>query len=122
MCIGQKQVWFLLQFTGEERDLQLDLTDSPEFDHWRWVDFWYPLEHVVSFKRGVYSRALRHLAPTAREVAGTVAIPQPAPDMVEIRRGIAAGDRIVTTATFLIDAESNLNAALAALAEPEVGQ
>ena len=42
--------------------------------------------------------------------------------MVEIRRGIAAGDRIVTTATFLIDAESNLNAALAALAEPEVGQ
>jgi len=35
--------------------------------------------------------------------------------MVEIREGIAAGDRIVTTATFLIDAESNLNAALAAL-------
>ena len=42
--------------------------------------------------------------------------------MVEIRRGIAAGDRIVTTATFLIDAESNLNAALAALATPEAGQ
>ncbi len=42
--------------------------------------------------------------------------------MVEIRSGIAAGDRIVTTATFLIDAESNLNAALAALAEPEAGQ
>ncbi len=42
--------------------------------------------------------------------------------MVEIRSGIAAGDRIVTTATFLIDAESNLNAALAALATPEAGQ
>lgn len=42
--------------------------------------------------------------------------------MVEIRNGIAAGDRIVTTATFLIDAESNLNAALAALATPEAGQ
>lgn len=39
--------------------------------------------------------------------------------MVEIRSGIAAGDRIVTTATFLIDAESNLNAALAVLAEPQ---
>ena len=42
--------------------------------------------------------------------------------MVEIRNGIVAGDRIVTTATFLIDAESNLNAALAALATPEAGQ
>ena len=42
--------------------------------------------------------------------------------MVEIRSGIAAGDRIVTTATFLIDAESNLNAALAALATPQAGQ
>jgi Cu(I)/Ag(I) efflux system membrane fusion protein len=42
--------------------------------------------------------------------------------MVEIREGIAAGDRIVTTATFLIDAESNLNAALAGLAVPEVPQ
>ena len=42
--------------------------------------------------------------------------------MVEIRSGIVAGDRIVTTATFLIDAESNLNAALAALATPVAGQ
>ncbi|WP_022705369.1 efflux RND transporter periplasmic adaptor subunit [Pseudorhodobacter ferrugineus] len=39
--------------------------------------------------------------------------------MVEIREGINEGDRIVTTATFLIDAESNLNAALATLATPE---
>jgi len=39
------------------------------------LDFWYPLEHVVMFKRGVYARALRHLAPLAREVAGAGAIP-----------------------------------------------
>ncbi|NOT87352.1 MAG: RNA pyrophosphohydrolase [Lysobacter sp.] len=75
VCIGQKQVWFLLQFTGEESDLQLDLTDSPEFDHWRWVDFWYPLEHVVNFKRMVYTHALHHLAPYARQVAGVQAVP-----------------------------------------------
>jgi putative (di)nucleoside polyphosphate hydrolase len=80
VCIGQKQVWFLLQFTGCEADLRLDLTDTPEFDHWRWVDFWYPLEHVVIFKRGVYASALRHLAPFARQIAGAQAIPQPAPD------------------------------------------
>jgi putative (di)nucleoside polyphosphate hydrolase len=78
VCIGQKQVWFLLQFTGEEGDLRLDLTDKPEFDHWRWVDFWYPVDHVVTFKRGVYANALRHLAPFARQIAGAQAIPKAA--------------------------------------------
>jgi len=80
VCIGQKQVWFLLQFRGEESDLRLDLTDTPEFDHWRWVDFWYPVEHVVNFKRGVYADALHHLAPFARQAAGVQAIPKPAFD------------------------------------------
>jgi Cu(I)/Ag(I) efflux system membrane fusion protein len=42
--------------------------------------------------------------------------------MVEIREGIASGDSIVTTSTFLIDAESNLNAALAALVAPEAAE
>lgn len=83
VCVGQKQVWFLLQFTGDEADLRLDLTEKPEFDLWRWVDFWYPLEHVVTFKRAVYGSALRHLAPFARQIAGQQAIPTPAAD----RRG-----------------------------------
>ena len=76
VCIGQKQVWFLLRLVGDESHLRLDLTDTPEFDHWRWVDFWYPMEHVVVFKRGVYARALGHLAPFARLVAGVQAVPQ----------------------------------------------
>ncbi|RPE75813.1 RNA pyrophosphohydrolase [Vulcaniibacterium tengchongense] len=79
VCIGQKQVWFLLRLTGQESDLRLDLTDKPEFDHWRWVDFWYPVEHVVMFKRDVYDRALRYLAPLARRIAGAQAVPPPGP-------------------------------------------
>ena len=75
-CIGQKQVWFLLRLVGDESHVRLDLTESPEFDHWRWVDFWYPMQHVVMFKRGVYARALCHLAPFAQLVAGTQAVPQ----------------------------------------------
>ena len=42
--------------------------------------------------------------------------------MIEIVSGVVAGDMVVSTATFLIDAESNLNAALAALAAPEADQ
>lgn len=68
VCIGQKQVWFLLKLVADESLVRLDGTERPEFDLWRWVDFWYPLEHVVSFKRGVYERALRHLAPAARRL------------------------------------------------------
>lgn len=78
VCIGQKQVWYLLKLTGQDSDVRLDQTETPEFDAWRWVDFWYPVEHVVTFKRGVYASALRHLAPLAREVAGAPAVPLPA--------------------------------------------
>lgn len=42
--------------------------------------------------------------------------------MVEIREGLAEGTRVVTTATFLLDADSNLNAALAALSTEEAQQ
>jgi Cu(I)/Ag(I) efflux system membrane fusion protein len=43
-------------------------------------------------------------------------------DMVEIRDGVAEGDRVVVAANFLIDAESNLKAALSALAAPEAAR
>lgn len=69
VCVGQKQVWFLLRLTGDESNVRLDQNETPEFDNWRWVDFWYPVEHVVMFKRGVYARALRHLAPMADTAA-----------------------------------------------------
>jgi putative (di)nucleoside polyphosphate hydrolase len=51
---GQKQIWFLLQLVGHDWDLNLRATDHPEFDAWRWNDYWVPLDVVVEFKRGVY--------------------------------------------------------------------
>ncbi len=63
VCIGQKQIWFLLRLTGRESDVCLDHSQKPEFDTWRWVDYWYPLRDVVSFKRDVYQQALHELAP-----------------------------------------------------------
>ncbi len=63
LCIGQKQVWYLLKFTGEESVLSLNHTDSPEFDDWKWVHFWYPVKKVVNFKKGVYIKALKFLEP-----------------------------------------------------------
>lgn len=62
-CIGQKQIWFLLRMRCNEDAVQLNLSERPEFDHWQWVDYWYPLRAVVPFKRYVYWRALHELAP-----------------------------------------------------------
>jgi putative (di)nucleoside polyphosphate hydrolase len=50
---GQKQIWFLLQLMGQDWDLNLRATEHPEFDAWRWNDYWVPLDMVVEFKRGV---------------------------------------------------------------------
>lgn len=63
ICIGQKQRWFLLQLVGPESNVRLDCQKPAEFDRWRWVSYWYPLDQVVSFKREVYRRALKELLP-----------------------------------------------------------
>jgi putative (di)nucleoside polyphosphate hydrolase len=61
-CIGQKQRWALLRFRGNEDRLRFDATDEPpEFDRFRWADFWDPVREVIFFKREVYRRALHEL-------------------------------------------------------------
>ena len=59
---GQKQIWFLLQLTGRDSDMNLRATDHPEFDAWRWNEYWIPLDVVIEFKRDVYQMALTELA------------------------------------------------------------
>lgn len=66
VCVGQKQRWFLLRLASAESDIRFDLTSQPEFDRWRWVDYWQPVKEVIYFKRPVYVRALHELAPFAR--------------------------------------------------------
>lgn len=63
LVIGQKQKWFLLRLVTSEQKIRLDLSDSPEFDSWRWIDFHEPEEQVIFFKRQVYSQALKELEP-----------------------------------------------------------
>lgn len=70
LCIGQKQIWFLLRLCGDEALLCLDSADEPEFDAWRWVDYWDPLGFVVPFKRNVYERALHEFSEFVVGMAG----------------------------------------------------
>ncbi len=59
---GQKQIWFLLRLVGRDSDVHLRASDRPEFDAWRWNDYWVPLDSVIDFKRDVYQQALGELA------------------------------------------------------------
>jgi putative (di)nucleoside polyphosphate hydrolase len=58
---GQKQIWFLLRMLGRDCDVKLRASGHPEFDAWRWHDYWVPLEAVIDFKREVYRQALIEL-------------------------------------------------------------
>jgi putative (di)nucleoside polyphosphate hydrolase len=58
---GQKQIWFLLRLVGRDNDVSLRATSKPEFDAWRWNEFWVPLDAVIEFKRSVYEQALSEL-------------------------------------------------------------
>ena len=61
VCIGQKQKWYLLSLEVEETEIDLQRSSTPEFDSWRWVNYWYPLRQVVDFKKEVYRKALQEL-------------------------------------------------------------
>ena len=58
---GQKQIWYLLRLVGRDSDLNLRADTRPEFDAWRWTDYWVDLDGVIEFKRDVYKRALNEL-------------------------------------------------------------
>jgi putative (di)nucleoside polyphosphate hydrolase len=58
---GQKQIWYLLRLVGRDCDVKLRASGHPEFDAWRWNDYWVPLDCVIEFKREVYRQALLEL-------------------------------------------------------------
>ena len=63
LCIGQNQKWIVLGLEGDEESIVLSKSGTPEFDDWRWVNYWYPVEQFNEFKRDGYRSALEQLQP-----------------------------------------------------------
>jgi putative (di)nucleoside polyphosphate hydrolase len=61
LCIGQRQLWFLLELVVTDEKINLLSFSEPEFDSWEWVPYWEPINKVVDFKRSVYKQALEEL-------------------------------------------------------------
>lgn len=57
---GQRQRWFALRFTGDNREIDLAAHgDHAEFSDWRWVELERLPDLVVPFKRAVYEQVVR---------------------------------------------------------------
>ena len=54
---GQRQMWFVLRFTGADADIRLD-TEHPEFSAWKWVAPGELARLAVPFKRALYRAVL----------------------------------------------------------------
>tara|TARA_Y100000768_G_C23962409_1_gene676068 strand:+ start:418 stop:888 length:471 start_codon:yes stop_codon:yes gene_type:complete len=50
---GQKQRWFILRFSGEESEINVN-TKKPEFLEWKWTDIESLPNIIVDFKKKVY--------------------------------------------------------------------
>ena len=51
---GQKQKWFLMQFTGSDSDINIK-TGQPEFSEWKWISPQSLPDVIVPFKRQLYT-------------------------------------------------------------------
>lgn len=67
---GQTQKWLLLQFTGNDNEINIacDGHGPPEFSEWRWMQLEELPQSVVEFKRGVYDSVACHFAPRIRSL------------------------------------------------------
>lgn len=59
---GQKQIWYLLRMLADDSEVNLSSERAPEFDAWKWIEYWSAVDNIVGFKRPVYKRALTELA------------------------------------------------------------
>jgi len=72
LCVGQKQVWFLLKLSSDDSEISLNSHAKVEFDDWKWVDYWDPVDKVINFKKDVYEDMLKALAPILFENEHTI--------------------------------------------------
>lgn len=69
---GQRQKWFAMRFTGEDREVDISLDgsgDPPEFSEWRWERLDHVPDLVVPFRRDVYLRVAQEFAGFALPLA-----------------------------------------------------
>ncbi len=57
---GQKQKWFIMKFTGQDNEINVD-TENPEFLDWKWIKIIDLPSIAVDFKVDLYKRLKKEL-------------------------------------------------------------
>lgn len=62
---GQRQIWYVLRFKGEDKDIDIH-TYHAEFRDWKWVDKDELIKLVIPFKKKLYEQIIHDLWPYIR--------------------------------------------------------
>ena len=66
--LGQKQKWFLMKFTGDDKkDVNLNLS-KPEFSSWKWTEINNLDQLIVSFKKKMYREIIKEFLPLIEKI------------------------------------------------------
>ena len=58
--VGQKQKWFLIDFTGKDSEINIQ-TKKPEFKKWKWASSKKMMELIVPFKKKLYANVVSEM-------------------------------------------------------------
>lgn len=73
---GQRHVWYLLRFDGEDCEIDIDGKNG-EFSKWRWSNPSEIIDEAVSFKQSPYRQVLGYFAPVLTRLSAGGATRRP---------------------------------------------
>lgn len=66
---GQKHKVFLLEFLGEDKDINLNIETPPEFDQFKWVSIDDVIHQIIDFKKPTYEKILPYFKDVIEKMA-----------------------------------------------------
>ncbi len=60
---GQKQKWYILRFTGDDKEINVK-TKDPEFIDWKWIKIDELPQSIVDFKKKIYEDLVEEISKT----------------------------------------------------------
>lgn len=57
---GQRQIWFLVDFLGNDKDIDVTNVAHQEFRQWQWATPQFILNNVIDFKKAVYEAVFHY--------------------------------------------------------------
>ena len=61
--VGQKQKWFLIYFFGTNIEIDINISNNPEFRSWKWDKEKNIINNVTQFRQSVYIQVFNEFTP-----------------------------------------------------------